>query len=199
LFVHKEVSAISTIKEGQGAMQDKIMLRDFYLSPKRLHLALLFGLLVLGCVQSLSKPLPFKDPAEVEAALKKATTEAIANRSLHRLDFRVVGRSCAVCLLSIQRKIKAANGVCKVAVMLKKPYGAVVLYDSRKTAPQQLLDTAKKGERDTKFEDIRDAAINKVPLVLLPIYNSVVKGSENTTRENASTPAKVTVRSGGSR
>jgi len=89
---------------------------------------------------------------------------------LHRLDFRVVGKSCAVCLMGIQRKVKTIPGVVKVAVMLRKPYGAVIVYDSTKVSKDKLMETAKAQDKDVRIEQAVDNAIAKVPNILIPLY-----------------------------
>lgn len=91
-------------------------------------------------------------------------------KGLHRLDFRVVGKSCAVCLMGIQRKVKAIPGVVKVAVMLRKPYGAVIVYDSTKVSKDKLMETAKSQDKDVRIEQSVDNAIPKVPNILIPLY-----------------------------
>lgn len=90
--------------------------------------------------------------------------------SLRRLDFRVVGKSCAVCLMGIQRKFKAMPGVVKAAVMLKKPYGAAVIYDSSKVSKEQLLKKAREQDKDVKVEQPADSAIKKIPVIFIPLY-----------------------------
>lgn len=144
--------------------------------------SLKFVIIIYGLFASagalIAKPNPFPLLTQKETALRDAEA-AIASKSLRRLDFRVVGKSCAVCLLGIQRKVKTVNGVVKTAVMLKRPYGAVILYDSKKTTPNELLDMAKKSEKDVKFEDIKDSAIPRVPLVLVPIHNTLKDSKGN--------------------
>ncbi|MCC7528835.1 MAG: hypothetical protein IT342_09950 [Candidatus Melainabacteria bacterium] len=90
--------------------------------------------------------------------------------SLRRLDFRVVGKSCAVCLMGIQRKFKAMPGVVKAAVMLKKPYGAAVIYDSSKVTKEELLKKASEQDKDVKVEQPADSAIKKIPIIFIPLY-----------------------------
>jgi copper chaperone CopZ len=90
--------------------------------------------------------------------------------SLHRLDFRVVGKSCAVCLMKIQRQVKILPGAVKVAVMLRKPYGGVVVYDSSKISKDKLMQTILAQDKDVRIEQIVDTSINKVPTVLIPLY-----------------------------
>ena len=91
-------------------------------------------------------------------------------KALHRLDFRVVGKSCAKCLMDIQKVFKAMPGVVKAAVMLKKPYGAVVIYDSSKVSKDELLKKARAQDKDVRIEQEIDSAIPKLPIILIPIY-----------------------------
>ena len=91
-------------------------------------------------------------------------------KALRRLDFKVQGKSCAVCLMGIQRKLKAIVGVVKVAVMLKKPYGAVIIYDSSKVNSQTLLDKAKQQDKEVKIVQPTDFAIPRIPNILIPLY-----------------------------
>jgi hypothetical protein len=97
--------------------------------------------------------------------------------ALRRLDFRIQGKSCAICLLGIQRRLKTLAGTIRVAVMLKKPYGASVIYDSSQVSEQTLLTTAKLNEPLIKLLDVNDAPIEKVPLVLIPPHVSMQSGS----------------------
>lgn len=96
--------------------------------------------------------------------------------ALHRMDFRVVGKSCAVCLMGIQRAVRSKPGVVKIAVMLKKPYGAVIIYDSTKQNIDQLLKIATSTDKDVKIEGVTDYAIQKIPTVLIPLYG-IPKGT----------------------
>ncbi len=91
-------------------------------------------------------------------------------KALRRLDFRVVGKSCAVCLMGIQSKFKSMIGVVKAAVMLKKPYGAVVIYDSSKVNMQTLLAKARTQDKEVKIEQPTDFPIQKIPTILIPLY-----------------------------
>jgi copper chaperone CopZ len=88
--------------------------------------------------------------------------------ALRRLDFRIVGKSCPVCLMGVQNRVRGLDGTVEVAVMLKKPYGASVIYDSKQVDEQKILTTAKLTEPLIKLEDIQDAAIEKLPVVLIP-------------------------------
>ncbi len=89
-------------------------------------------------------------------------------KDLRRFDFRVVGKSCATCLHHMQDRMKELPGTLKAAVMLQKPYGAVVIYDSSKVNTTKILDKAKEGLTDVEFEDRNDVPIKSIPLVLVP-------------------------------
>lgn len=104
---------------------------------------------------------------QTSEAAKPSTYNA---KALHRLDFRVVGKSCAKCLMDIQKAFKTMPGVVKAAVMLKKPYGAVVIYDSSKTSKEDLLKKAKSQDKDVRIEQETDSAIQKLPVILIPLY-----------------------------
>ena len=108
-------------------------------------------------------------PSMIQAS-EAAKPASYNPKSLRRLDFRVVGKSCAVCLMGIQRKVKGINGVVKVAVMLRKPYGAVIIYDSSKISKDKLLETAKSQDKDVRIEQSIDNPIQKLPNILIPLY-----------------------------
>lgn len=91
-------------------------------------------------------------------------------KALRRLDFKVQGKSCAVCLMGIQRKFKTLPGVVKAAVMLKRPYGAVVIYDSSKISMQTLLEKAKQQDKEVKIVQPTDFPVPRIPTILIPLY-----------------------------
>lgn len=115
---------------------------------------------------------------QTSEAAKPASYNA---KALRRLDFRVVGKSCAVCLMKIQRTMKTLPGVVKVAVMLRKPYGGVIVYDSSKVSKNKLLETVLAQDKDVRVEQQIDNAISKVPAILIPLY-----GIPKTSAKNAS-------------
>jgi copper chaperone CopZ len=104
---------------------------------------------------------------QTSEAAKPASYNA---KALRRLDFKVKGKSCAVCLMGIQRKFKSLPGVVKAAVMLKPPYGAVVIYDSSKISMQELIEKAKKQEKEVRVEQVTDFPVQKIPTILIPLY-----------------------------
>jgi len=115
--------------------------------------------------------------AEPQIALTKASEPpppASANHydknALHRLDLRIVGKSCPVCLLGIQKKVNALAGVVKAAVMLKKPYGVSIIYDAKQLKQAKIVETIKSYEKNTFVDGVKDAAITKIPLVLIPPF-----------------------------
>lgn len=94
-------------------------------------------------------------------------------KALRRLDFRIVGKTCAVCLLGIQKRLRKTPGVAKVAVMIKKPYGGVAIYDSSKVSKDALLNKIKEGEKEVKIEEPVDTQVDKIPLVVIPKYHNL--------------------------
>jgi copper chaperone CopZ len=88
--------------------------------------------------------------------------------SLHRLDFKVVGKSCATCLLGIQNRITLVPGVVKAAVQLKPPYAATVIYDASKTGKDAIMERAKVSLPDLQTKDMEDEHIAQVPAILIP-------------------------------
>jgi len=93
---------------------------------------------------------------------------APAHAGLHRMDFSVKGTSCAVCLISIQSTLKNNTAVEKVAVMLKKPYGGVVVYDAAKTNFDKLFKPVLARFKKVSITVIEDKPIEHVPMILVP-------------------------------
>lgn len=118
---------------------------------------------------SASKPPATSKPSMIQAA-EPSKPVSFNAKTLRRLDFKVVGKSCAVCLMGIQKKVKDMPGVVKAAVMLKRPYGAVIVYDSSKTTKDKLLEKARSQDKEVKIEQITDFSIQKLPTVLIPLY-----------------------------
>ncbi len=91
--------------------------------------------------------------------------------NLRRLDFRIKGKSCAVCLIGIENRLKDAAGVLKVAVMLKNPYGASVIYDAKKTTEKNILRVAQNNDKSISLLAVKDTHLSKFPVVLIPPIN----------------------------
>lgn len=96
--------------------------------------------------------------------------------ALKRLDFRVEGASCAICLGRIRKRIEASKGIAKVAVAIQKPYGVAVIYDSTKTEKQKIFQAGLKGEKEkVQFLEDQEEKVDKMPFILIPKFNSLVK------------------------
>lgn len=117
--------------------------------------------------------LPAESPLLKEVSTSSNKSLNYHSNALHRLDFRLQGKSCPVCLLGIQRRLKSISGTVQVAVMLKKPFGASVIYDSKVTNKQALLEAVKEKEPSVQLENVEDKAIAKVPVILLPPHASL--------------------------
>ncbi|HEY9733187.1 MAG TPA: hypothetical protein V6C89_14815 [Drouetiella sp.] len=109
-----------------------------------------------------------KDKNGMVSSTAESKTPAYNPKALHRLDFKITGKSCAVCLLGIQKRITSVPGSIKAAVQLQSPYAAVVLYDSSKTTQKALLAKAQETVPEVKFVSIEDNAIDRAPTVLVP-------------------------------
>jgi len=96
--------------------------------------------------------------------------------ALKRLDFRVEGASCAICLGRIRKRLEAAKGIAKVAVSIQKPYGVAVIYDSTKTEKDKIFQQGLKGEKEkVVFLEDQEEKVDKMPFILIPKFNSLVK------------------------
>jgi copper chaperone CopZ len=115
-----------------------------------------------------------KTGSNILSTTTESKTASYNAKALHRLDFKVVGKSCAVCLLNIQKRVSTVPGAIKAAVQLQSPYAAVILFDSSKTSQKILLDKAKEGLPEVKFEAIEDTPIEKLPGVLVPKIGNTV-------------------------
>jgi len=107
----------------------------------------------------------------------KSQAKSYNKNALHRLDFRILGTSCPVCLLSIQRRVKSQAGTIETAVMLKKPYGVSIIYDSKQVNNQKILETVTLNEPLIKLSDIKDEPIDKIPVILIPPHNEPSKNN----------------------
>ncbi len=96
--------------------------------------------------------------------------------ALKRLDFRVEGASCAICLGRIRKRLEATKGIAKVAVSIQKPYGVAVIYDSTRTEKDKIFQAGLKGEKEkVVFLDDQEEKLDKMPFILIPKFNSLVK------------------------
>lgn len=115
---------------------------------------------------NISEEMNFSTAAEKKEYRKKK----LNMKALHRLDCRLEGSSCAACLMSIKRTVDKLNGVYEIAVMLRRPFGFAVVYDSTKITAEKIMDAAKKDKKATlvKFIDQTDKAITTPPQILIP-------------------------------
>jgi len=155
------------------------------LTPNFLTVCLIVSWFFSAATWPYSKELDGKQTIKSSQAVDNSSVPSekpkhYDKNALHRLDFRIQGKSCAVCLLSIERRIKGFAGVISTAVMLKKPYGASVIYDSKQVNEQKLLDAAKLNEPQIKLLDVNDTAIVKIPVVLIPPHTAQLTMQDNT-------------------
>jgi hypothetical protein len=120
------------------------------------------------------------DTETADAKVSKSTVELnnkrlASTRELRRLDFRIENKSCPVCLLGIQNKLKTFNGVMDAAVMVRRPYGASVIYRGDKTTSSYILELLKAKDPSIKIADITDNKIDSIPLVLIPPFMPAVE------------------------
>lgn len=107
---------------------------------------------------------------------KQETLAKLNMSALKRLDFRVEGASCAICLGRIRKRLEATKGIAKVAVSIQKPYGVAVIYDSTRTEKDKIFQAGLKGEKEkVVFLDDQEEKLDKMPFILIPKFNSLVK------------------------
>jgi hypothetical protein len=109
-------------------------------------------------------------PASTVPSTKTPEKPPEKSRELHRLDFRIEGKSCPVCLLSIQNKLKSFSGVQDAAVMLKRPFGASVIYRSDKSSADFILMMLRAKDATVKIVDVKDSKIDEMPFPLIPPF-----------------------------
>lgn len=144
-------------------------------------------LLLLAVISSFSPAFSLEDSKKsdklnpngplIYTSNDKPDTLAKLNMSaLKRLDFRVEGASCAICLGRIRKRLEATKGIAKVAVSIQKPYGVAVIYDSTRTEKDKIFQAGLKGEKEkVVFLDDQEEKLDKMPFILIPKFNSLVK------------------------
>lgn len=133
--------------------------------------AILFAIL-LSPIASFAENKTGKAPAT-----KKVAQSPV--KELRRLDFRLKGSKCASCLGRIRKRMAHFKGVIKAAVILKKPYGAAAIYDGGVTNAEEIKKAALKGEKvKVEIAETSDKKINKLPLILVPHINQLVRKSQ---------------------
>lgn len=107
---------------------------------------------------------------------EKTDMSKLNMNALTRLDFRVEGASCAICLGRIRKRIEKAKGIAKVSVAISKPYGVAVIYDNSKTKKEKIFEAGLKGETEkVRFLDDQEEKLEKMPFILIPKCNSLMK------------------------
>jgi copper chaperone CopZ len=107
-----------------------------------------------------------------------APAAEIAAKGLHRLDFRLEKASCPTCIIKVRKALRATTGVVACETALRKPYGAVIIFQPDKVTVDKMKKVAQEADpnKRVEFADVLDKPINSVPALLLPIYNNLQKG-----------------------
>jgi len=90
--------------------------------------------------------------------------------ALHRLDFRIEGKSCAACLLAVQRKLNSLPGIKQAVVMLKRPYGVSVIYQETQIKEADILAVIKDKEPNVKIMELKNSSIINMPSPVIPPF-----------------------------
>jgi copper chaperone CopZ len=112
-------------------------------------------------VLSLLSAVPPSPAGDVKPPSKAAL------KSLHRVDFRVEGATCVVCIRRVAKALQDQKGVLKADVSIYKPHWALVIYNSKETNFDKLADLVKVKE-NVRIVDIEDKAISSMPVLILP-------------------------------
>ncbi len=131
---------------------------------QKMQSILIIGLMFNVCTFSFANSVK---SANVDSDVKQNYSKTA---NLHRLDFRIEGKSCAACLLSIQRKLNSLPGVKEAVVMLKRPFGASVIYQETEIKQDEILAIVKEKEPNIKVLEVNDSNIAKVPSPIIPPF-----------------------------
>ncbi len=126
-------------------------------------------LLVIGLIFNLTVLVTLAS-SKTAAELDPTVAQKDSIKNLHRLDFRIEGKSCAACLLSIQRKLNSLPGVKEAVVMLKRPFGVSVIYQEDQIKQEEILAVVKDKEPNIKMLEINDISISKLPSPIIPPF-----------------------------
>ncbi len=134
--------------------------------------------------ETKSPTAPSDSPMTFSSTAAEQKMSKLDMKSLRRLDCRVEGSSCAACLGRIRKRLEKEKGVAMVAVAIKRPYGLAVIYDATKIDKDELLKAALKGEASqATFHDSVDEKIEKLPFILWPKFNQLVRKTGSDTLE----------------
>jgi hypothetical protein len=132
------------------------------------------GMILFCLALSCSNQFAFANPPSNDAQERNNANQALVEcdkQSLSRLDFRIKGRSCAVCLIGIQNRLKRTPGIIKAAVMLKAPYGASIIYNAKVISEKAILKIVTNGDQSISLLDPKVIRLTKLPVVLMPPLN----------------------------
>jgi len=104
---------------------------------------------------------------------------SVTPKGLHRLDFRLDKASCASCILKVRKALRAAPGILKCEIALRKPYGAVVIYEPNKIKADKMQIIAREADPNKRVElvDQMDEPIKAIPTLLLPKHTTLRPGA----------------------
>lgn len=125
-------------------------------------------------ILAISSLLSVSGWAELAAA--KEVSKEVSKGGLTRYDFRLEQISCAKCLLNIRQALRKTDGVVKCEVALRKPYGAVIIADT-KANEAKIKDVVASADPGThpRAVDFIAEPVKEVPVVLLPKHNGLKK------------------------
>ncbi len=117
-----------------------------------------------------------KAPANTKTGA--AAGASLSAKGLHRVDFLLEKASCATCILKVRTAFRASIGVAASDIALRKPYGAVVIFDPSKINFEKLKEVARLADPNHRVElvDPVEKAVPGVPTLLYPLYSTLKKG-----------------------
>ncbi len=113
--------------------------------------------------QSYAKD-PVKAPKLNENNDKPVKTQV--DKIIRRLDLNLSGTNCSLCYLKVDMALNKTEGIYKAAIMMVKPYSAVIIYDPKKITMQKII--AFIISKKLKVSKLTDKKIDKIPTVLIP-------------------------------
>lgn len=102
----------------------------------------------------------------IGAGMPAIGAEASQKQALHRVDFKVEGASCVMCLRRIAQTFRKDKGVLKADVSVFRPYWSIVIYDANQTNMQKLTDSIK--QEHVRLTALEDKSIAKMPEIIIP-------------------------------
>jgi len=137
-------------------------------------LAILCGLLVLdGASAQAAGNSAVKTGASTTSVTATAPPADVSK--MRRLDFRLEKASCASCILKVRKALRAAPGIVKCEIALRKPYGGVVIYEPSKIKADKMQAIAREADpnKRVEFADLIDEPLKAMPTYLLPKHTTL--------------------------